>query len=89
MDLFLEFSTITLFHSKLTDIYTMSSSSFINSSLLCFLYYCRRSTFYYPLWLVIVYTPLTEIYNPSYMMYKPDILLYPERVTGGRPSSMI
>ena len=38
---------------------------FINSSLLCFLYYC---TVYYPLWLVIVYTP-------KYVVYKPDILL--------------
>ena len=45
---------------------------FINSSLLCILYYC---TFYYPLWLVIVFTPLIEIYNPRYVVYKPDILL--------------
>ena len=33
---------------------------FINSSLLCFLYYC---TFYSQLWFVVVYTNLIEIYN--------------------------
>ena len=45
---------------------------FINSSLLCFLNYC---TFYCPLGLVLVYTPLIGIYNPRYVVYKPDILL--------------
>ena len=39
---------------------------------MCFLYYCP---FYSPPWLVIVYTPLIEIYNPRYVLYKPDILL--------------
>ena len=39
---------------------------------LLILYYC---TFYYPLWLVIVYTPLIGIYNPRYVVYKPYVLL--------------
>ena len=40
-----------------------------------FTYSTRSNAFYYPLWLVIVYTPLIEIYNSKYVVYKPDILL--------------
>ena len=49
-----------------------TNSTLITSSLVCFLYFC---TLYYPLWLVIVYIPLIEIYNPRYVVYKPNILL--------------
>ena len=45
-------------------------STFINSNVVCLLYYCNV---YCPLWLVIVYTPLIGISNPIYVVYKPDI----------------
>ena len=59
-------------------------SPFINANIVlnqCDLYVCLfhsipcHCTFYCPLWFVLVYTHLIEIYNPRYVLYKSDTLL--------------
>ena len=62
---YLVYSTIKSWNSHFISTHKSTQLVIINSS---FLYYC---TFYSPLWLVIVYTTLIEIYNPRYVVYKP------------------